>query len=105
MGRLSKLALIFLAVCSIAATAAADSRGDLVRTVFSVEGMHCDACSSTITATLERVDGVVEASADHEEGRAEAVYHPRKVEAEELKAEIEKLGYTVTGMRTEEFEN
>jgi len=32
---------------------------------------------------------------------AEAVYHPRKVGVEELKAEIEKLGYTVTGMETE----
>jgi copper chaperone CopZ len=63
--------------------------------------MHCGGCSSTITATLERVEGVVEASADHEKGIAEAVYNPRKIEADDLKAEIEKLGYKVTTMKTE----
>jgi copper chaperone CopZ len=79
----------------------AGGRADTVRTVFTVEGMHCDGCSSTITATLKRHEGVLEASADHELGTAQAVYHPRQVKAEELKAEIEKLGYTVTGMSTE----
>ncbi len=81
--------------------AAADEKPEQVRTVFNVEGMHCDGCSSTITATLERVDGVVSAQADHETGTAEAVYRPRKVDVEDLKAEIEKLGYTVTGLKTE----
>jgi copper chaperone CopZ len=105
MQRISKLTVILLVALSIAVTAAADSRGDLARTVFAVEGMHCGNCSSTITATLKKVDGVVEASADHQEGRAEAVYHPRKVDVEKLKAEIEKLGYTVTGMETEAIED
>ncbi len=77
---------------------------DTVRTVFTIEGMHCDACSSAITATLEKTEGVVEASADFREGRAEAVYHSRKVAPETLKAEIEKLGYTVIGMTTEAVE-
>ena len=77
------------------------AKPDTVRTVFTVEGMHCTACSSTITVTLERVDGVVEASADYETGIAEAVYRPQTVGAEELKAEIEQLGYTVTAMQTE----
>jgi copper chaperone CopZ len=90
---------------SVAIAAAADSPGDLLRTVFTVEGMHCDNCSLAITATLKKVDGVVEASADYREGRAEAVFHSRKVDVETLKAEIEKLGYTVTGMETEAVEN
>jgi len=42
---------------------------------------------------------------DHEKGTAEATYRPRKVEADKLKAEIEKLGYTVTGMETESVES
>ncbi len=92
---------VAFAVLMMASVVQAGGRTDTVRTVFTVKGMHCDGCSSTITATLERHDGVVEASADHEQGVAEAVYHPRKVKAEELKAEIEKLGYTVTGMSTE----
>jgi copper chaperone CopZ len=75
-----------------------------MRTVFTVEGMHCDGCSSSITAALTGMDGVEEASADHEQGVAEAVYRPREVDVEELKAEIEKLGYTVTGTETDAVE-
>ncbi len=74
---------------------------DTVRTTFTIEGMHCDACSSAITSTLEKSDAVIEVSADHLKGKAEVVYHSRKVEVETLEAEIEKLGYTVTGMTTE----
>jgi copper chaperone CopZ len=63
--------------------------------------MHCEACSTSIVSTLEKVKGVAGASADHETGVAEAIYWPRKVEVEMLKGEIEKLGYTVVGMKTE----
>jgi copper chaperone CopZ len=93
--------MVVLALAVLTAPLAADGRPDTIRTTFQVKGMHCGGCSSTITATLEKVDGVIEASADHERGVAEVVYRPRKVEADELKAEIEKLGYTVTGMETE----
>jgi len=95
---------IFLLILGLAVPLTADSRPDTVRTTFQVAGMHCGGCSSAIIATLEKMSGVVEASADHEKGVAEAVYHPRKVGLEELKAEIEKLGYTVTGMETEAVE-
>ena len=91
---------VVLAILALAAPLAADSPPNTVRTTFQVEGMHCGGCSSAIIATLEKVDGVIEVSSDHEKGVAEAVYRPRKVEADELKAEIEKLGYTVTGMET-----
>jgi copper chaperone CopZ len=73
---------------------------DQVRTIFTVEGMHCDACSTSIVTTLEKIGGVHEASADHETGVAEATYRPRMVEVDRLKAEIEKLGYTVIGVET-----
>jgi len=80
--------------------ASAADRPDTVRTVFVVEGMHCDGCSSTIKGTLERMDGVIEASADHEKGSAEVLYHPKKVKPEQLEEAIEKLGYTVTAAST-----
>ena len=95
---------VVLAILALAAPLAADSPLETVRTTFQVEGMHCGGCSSAIIATLEKVDGVIEVSSDHEKGVAEAVYRPRKVEADELKAEIEKLGYTVTGMETKGVE-
>lgn len=101
MRRRLQLVLMVLVVLGLAIPLTADSPPDTVRTTFQVTGMHCNGCSSAITATLEKMSGVVEASADHENGVAEAVYHPRKVDVEELKTEIEKLGYTVTGMETE----
>ncbi len=100
----STVALIVLCV-GVALSLSAGGSPDTVRTVFTIEGMHCDGCSSAITASLEKTDGVVEASADHENGSADVVYHPRTVEADTLKAEIEKLGYTVTGMSTEALES
>lgn len=99
-----RLVPMLLLVLASVSPVIAGGRPDTVRTVFQVEGMHCGSCSSTIIATLERVEGVIEASADHEKGVAEALYGPRKVEVEELKAEIEKLGYTVTSMKTEAVE-
>jgi copper chaperone CopZ len=71
------------------------------RTVFSVEGMHCDSCSTGIVGTLEKLEGVISVSADHEEGFAEAVYRQREVGVDELEAAIEKLGFTVVGVTTE----
>jgi copper chaperone CopZ len=101
MRQMISLIAIFIVAGFLVVPSVADEKPEQVRTVFNVKGMHCDGCSSTITATLERVDGVVSAQADHEKGTAEAIYQPRKVEVEELKAEIEKLGYTVTGLKTQ----
>ena len=90
--------------CGSLTAAAADSP-TMVRTTFQVQGMHCDGCTATIIGTLERIDGVVSANADHEKGVAEAVYRATMVSAEELEAAIEKLGYTVTSMETEHIES
>ena len=100
MTRLRVVSLIAMMV-ALALPVAADNPPDTVRTVFQIEGMHCGACSSAIQGELEKVEGVVTASADHENGTAEAVYRAKRVEPEDLKTEIEKLGYTVTGMETQ----
>ena len=106
MTRFSIVLLALAAVVLPAGSAAvAADRPDTVRTVFTVEGMHCDGCSSTITGTLERMDGVISAEAYHAAGSAEAVYNSKKVKPEQLKEAIEKLGYTVTAMETESVES
>lgn len=103
MRRLQWTTLISLMAVALGTFAC--NRPDTVRTVFQVEGMHCDNCSTAITETLEHVDGVIEASADYEEGVAQATYHSRKVKVDELKAAIEKLGYTVRSLKTERVES
>lgn len=104
MDHRSRLPLRIVVLAACAAAVAGCGGPDTVRTVFTVEGMYCDGCSSTITATLERVEGVLEASADHEEGIATAVFNPGTVSVEELELAIEELGYTVTGTSTEALE-
>ena len=98
---LLSLAVLTAAACSL-------PEGDspeVVRTVFTVSGMHCDNCNAAITGTLLGIDGVVEVSADYTKGEAVAVLRPKQVSADELKAAIEKLGYTVTAMETTAVES
>ncbi len=98
-------AITILAVAGLfVSLVACDQKVDRSRTIFTVEGMHCDACSTSIVTILEKVEGVEGAAADHELGTAEATYRPRTVEADALKVEIEKLGYTVLGLETEAVE-
>jgi len=104
MRKLRSVATLLVMVGLLAFLVACNHNPDRARTVFTVTGMHCDACSTSIVTTLEKVEGVEGALADHETGIAEAIYRPRSVEADTLKAEIEKLGYTVLGMETEKVE-
>jgi copper chaperone CopZ len=105
MKRTSILLILGALLLTTAPMVAAAGDSDTVRTTLQVTGMHCDGCSATIIGTLERIKGVESATADHEKGVAEAVHRTKKVSPEKLKAAIEKLGYTVTDMRTEAVED
>ena len=91
--------LILLVVVAAAVTGACN-RSTVVEASFTVEGMHCESCSSAITEALSTVDGVTTASADHEIGSATATYESPGVSTDELTKAIEDLGYTVTDVKT-----
>jgi len=80
------------------------NRSTTVDASFTVKGMHCESCSSAITDALEKVDGVESASADHAAGSASARFQSPGVSPDELTAEIEGLGYTVTAIKTTTIE-
>ena len=101
----SVVCLLALALLTTAACAPKGESSEVVRTVFTVSGMHCDSCNAAIAGTLQATAGVVEASADYTKGEAVAVYRPKQVSADALKAEIEKLGYAVTAMATTPVES
>jgi copper chaperone CopZ len=106
-GTVRALALL-LSVVVVAAAACsppAAKSPQIERTVFTVSGMHCDSCNAAIAGTLQGTAGVLEASADYTKGEAVAVYRPQQVSAGSLKAEIEKLGYSVTATTTTAVEN
>ena len=58
-----------------------------------VEGMHCDGCARTLQVVLERLDGVRVAKADFASSRVRVSFDPDRVDAEQLRAQIERAGY------------
>ena len=60
-----------------------------------VTGMTCANCANTITRTLKRKDGVVEANVNFANERAEIIYDPAVIKPVELMHSIEGVGYGV----------
>lgn len=60
---------------------------------FATTGMHCPSCSMLIQMTLEDLDGVVSAKADHADGTTEVVYDPMRTTPEGIVDQITKAGY------------
>ena len=60
-----------------------------------VTGMTCANCANTITRTLKRKEGVVEANVNFANERAEIIYDPAVVKPVELMHSIEGVGYGV----------
>lgn len=58
-----------------------------------IDGMHCGGCASTIQALLKHEPGVQSMSVSFEKGGASIFYDPAQIDAERLKAAIEKAGY------------
>jgi copper chaperone CopZ len=60
---------------------------------FHVEGMACERCSGRLGAGLRKLDGVLDARADHVKKEAVLRYDPARVTPERIEQEIEKLGF------------
>lgn len=65
--------------------------------VFVIEGMHCEKCSNRVTEILNDIPGVA-GVVDLKKGIATVSYE-REVPDEEIKAKIQRVGYTVTQIR------
>ncbi|AZB43130.1 copper-translocating P-type ATPase [Bacillus sp. FJAT-42376] len=59
----------------------------------SITGMTCAACSARIEKSLNKMDGVFEASVNFAMESAAVTYNPAEVSPEDAAARIEKLGY------------
>lgn len=73
---------------------AADSKSGLTTTVFNVEGMTCGGCEVSVNMVVKKLDCVEKVTASHKEGRATVTYDSSEVSTADIKAAIEKLGYT-----------
>jgi P-type Cu+ transporter len=68
---------------------------DTVRLVLPVEGMTCAACSNRVSRALGKLDGVEQANVNFATHRAAVTFDRSRVDTEQLKAAIEKVGYGV----------
>ena len=95
----SLLALVFVAVLVLPVTSSSvsaeegDSGSGNITTAFEVEGMTCGGCEVGVRMTVEKLDGVEDVEASHEQGRAEVTYDPAKVTTDQIIAAVETLGY------------
>lgn len=62
-----------------------------------VDGMMCEHCEREVAGALKKVDGVIDAKADHLAKQA-VIHGSKQLAEEELKKAVEAAGYTYTGI-------
>lgn len=72
-----------------------------------IEGMSCASCSTAVERATRKLDGVSSAQVNLTTNRGSFEYDPSKVKLSEIKAAIEKAGYTprdIEGQKTRDLE-
>ena len=63
--------------------------------ILKINGMHCTACAMNIDGELEDTPGVVSASTNYAKGTTKVKFQADKINQEQIKVIVKKLGYTV----------
>ncbi|AHF99925.1 heavy metal transporter [Halostagnicola larsenii XH-48] len=66
------------------------------QTTLEVTGMSCNGCEQTVVEALEGLEGVSEATADHESNEVRVEHDPALADAAAIGGAIEGAGYTVS---------
>jgi copper chaperone CopZ len=66
-----------------------------VELVYHVQGMTCDHCEMSIKKGVNELEGITLVEANFEDSTARVVFDPKKTDAGEIVAAIEKRGYKV----------
>lgn len=67
-----------------------------MKIAFLVKGMDCSSCSLDIEKMLQKRKGVQSINVNSVSGKAYVEFDEKQVKPEELKKEIERLGYAAT---------
>jgi copper chaperone CopZ len=62
---------------------------------FDIEGMTCTGCEASVENAASGVNGVLEADASYDTGKATIKYDQSKTDRETIVAAINKTGFTV----------
>ncbi len=68
---------------------------------YSVDGMTCQGCVSSIESKLGKIEGVEKYEVDLEKGEAVVEFDPEKVKSDDIEKEFEGSLYKVTVKETE----
>ena len=63
---------------------------------FTITGMHCNSCALVIKTTLEDKEGVASVSVSYDSKKAVLEFDDQKTSIDDIKSEIESLGYKAT---------
>lgn len=67
------------------------------KTIIDVGGMHCAACAVTIQDSLNKVEGVSNATVNFATEKAYVEYDPARADTAEFRKAVERAGYKVIG--------
>ncbi|MEW6008221.1 MAG: cation transporter [Candidatus Omnitrophota bacterium] len=69
------------------------SVANLESIIIPVKGMTCLTCELTVSSSLKKVDGVIEATASAKEGKVKVAFDPKKTNLNKLIEAVNKTGY------------
>lgn len=90
------LLVVVLSICCNIAFAADTTRPETQSVTLTVENMTCAMCPITVRKSLEKVDGVVTATADYNTKTATVTFDPRKTTLKALTQATTHAGYPST---------
>ena len=64
-----------------------------VKKQFSIEGMHCGACSAGIEMFLSNTEGVISAKVDYNSKKADVEYDDSKIKDTDIIKTVEEAGF------------
>jgi copper chaperone CopZ len=70
--------------------------------ILKIEDMHCSNCVMILERIEDKLDGVLTAEASYHKGQMVVEYDEDKLEVEQIKAEILRMGYHVSGITEKE---
>jgi len=70
-----------------------------------IQGMHCNSCAVNVEKFLMKKEGVTKANVNYAMEKAEVEFDPGKISLEQIKKEIEKLGFKALDEITDKHEH
>lgn len=77
----------------------AAASAEAARVTFTVEGMTCTSCETTLRLALERTAGAQRAEVSYQNGEAVVEYDSKLTTPDKLRAAIDETGYQVKAVR------